>query len=183
MSDKEDEQQEQPTGPVDNAWALKIPEFKKGDMKSHLLEESSFSIMFPKYREKYIKESWPLLSSALNVSIINLAPLKKYKEKLCEGMCIVVTEYTYCTVPLQEYGLKADLDLMEGQMTVVTTRKTWDPFIIIKARDIIKLLARSVPLEQAIRVLKDDCTCEVIKVSAGVYLTGENIKLVSNLLS
>lgn len=96
-------------------------------------------------------------------------------------MCTVVTEYTQreYTVPtasLQEFGLKADLDLMEGQMTVVTTRKTWDPFIIIKARDIIKLLARSVPLEQAIRVLKDDCTCEVIKVSTGCYLTGEKIE-------
>lgn len=55
---------------------------------------------------------------------------------------------------LLEYNLKAELDVLEGSMTVKTSRQTWDPYIIIKARDMIKLMARSVPYEQAIKVLQ-----------------------------
>ena len=108
---------------------FKIEEFKKGDMKSSLLEESSFAVLFPQYREKYIREIFPHIRKAL-----------------------------------KEYGIKAELDLIEGSMTVKTTRETWDPYIIVKARDLIKLLSRSVPYQQALKILNDGVECDVIKI-------------------
>lgn len=128
MSDSEDNEP-MSTEPVDNAWSLKIPEFKPENNPNGLLEESSFATLFPKYREKYLKEYWPLVKKSLD-----------------------------------EHNVKAELDLVEGSMKVSTTRKTWDPYVIIKARDMIKLLARSVPYEQAIRVLQDEIGCDIIKV-------------------
>ena len=108
---------------------FKIEKFSKGDMKNSLLEESSFAVLFPQYREKYIKEIFPHIKKSL-----------------------------------KEYGIKAELDLIEGSMTVKTTKETWDPYIIIKSRDLIKLLSRSVPYQQALHILEDGVECDVIKI-------------------
>jgi len=51
--------------PVENAWDMKIPEFSKEDNPHGLVEESSFATLFPKYREKYLREAWPLVQNAL----------------------------------------------------------------------------------------------------------------------
>eukprot|EP00928_Gymnodinium_smaydae_P048143 TRINITY_DN32178_c0_g1_i1.p1 TRINITY_DN32178_c0_g1~~TRINITY_DN32178_c0_g1_i1.p1 ORF type:complete len:434 (+),score=100.72 TRINITY_DN32178_c0_g1_i1:60-1304(+) len=69
---------------------------------------------------------------------------------------------------LSEHNLEADLNLVEGSMSVKTTKKTWDPYIIIKARDMLKLLARSVPLPQAQKILDDEVNCDLIKIGGMV---------------
>ncbi|KAG0144001.1 hypothetical protein CROQUDRAFT_65566 [Cronartium quercuum f. sp. fusiforme G11] len=72
--------------------------------------------------------------------------------------------WSHLTKVLESHGVACVLDLVEGSMTVKTTRKTFDPFIILKARDLIKLLARSVPITQAVKILEDDVACDVVKI-------------------
>ena len=86
----------------------------------------------------------------------------KYREKYLNG-CWGIVKKT-----LQQYNIEAELDLIRGTLTVKTTRKTYDPSMILKARDLIKLLARSVDLDQARKVLQDDISCDIIKIKSMV---------------
>lgn len=98
-----------------------------------LLEESSFATLFPKYREAYLRQVWP-----------------------------VVTKH------LDDHGIACELNLVEGSMTVRTTKKTKDPYIILKARDLLKLLSRSLPVAQALKILQDDWQCDIVKIGGMV---------------
>lgn len=93
------------------------------------MEESSFALLFPKYREPYLRSVWGNITSTLD-----------------------------------SYGIACELDLVSGRMTVRTTRKTWDPYMILKARDLLKLLARGVTAPQALKILQDGIACDVIKI-------------------
>ncbi|KAK0603920.1 hypothetical protein LWI29_010115 [Acer saccharum] len=107
----------------------KIEKFDPSWNEGGMLEVSSFSTLFPQYREKYLQEAWPMVKAALKDS-----------------------------------GVTCELNLVEGSMTVSTTRKTRDPYIIVKARDLIRLLSRSVPAPQAIKILNDEMQCDIIKI-------------------
>lgn len=74
------------------------------------------------------------------------------------------TAWPEITRALKAHGISCTLDLIEGSMTVQTTRKTFDPVAILNARDLIKLLARSVPAAQAIKILQDGVACDIIKI-------------------
>ncbi|KAF9649307.1 ribosomal RNA assembly protein mis3 [Thelephora ganbajun] len=119
------------TDDIDQGSALwKIDPFKPEDSKrGAFLEESSFATLFPKYREKYLREVWSAVTKAL-----------------------------------EAYGVACTLDLIHGSMSVRTTRKTYDPYIILKARDLIKLLARGVNVAQAVKILDDAVACDIIKI-------------------
>ncbi|KAH1021994.1 hypothetical protein HUJ04_011470 [Dendroctonus ponderosae] len=205
MGNSSEDDDDKPTGPLENAWEMKIPGFKPEHNPHGMLEESSFATLFPQYREQYLKQVWPLVQKTLLAHSVKAeldlvegsmtddddkptGPLENAWEMKIPGFKPehnphgMLEESSFATLfpqyreqylkqvwPLVQktllaHSVKAELDLVEGSMTVKTTRKTWDPYIIIKARDMIKLMARSVPFEHAKRVLEDNVGSDIIKI-------------------
>jgi ribosomal RNA assembly protein len=100
------------------------------EKKGNLVSKTHFNIIYPKYQEKKIKESWKVIKKTLN-----------------------------------SFFIFSKLDLFSGSISIVTTKFTKDPFCIIKARDFLKLISRSVPTEQAAKIFFDNIFCEVLKIS------------------
>jgi ribosomal RNA assembly protein len=44
----------------------KVDPFSKEDNSNPFTEESSFATLFPKYREQYLRDNWPLVTKALD---------------------------------------------------------------------------------------------------------------------
>lgn len=95
-----------------------------------VVSKTHFQIIYPKYQEKKIKESWKIIKKTLNSLFIS-----------------------------------SKLELFSGSISITTTKLTKDPFCIMKARDFLKLISRSVPTEQAAKIFFDDIFCEVLKIS------------------
>mmetsp|Transcript_19111 Transcript_19111/g.38992 ORF Transcript_19111/g.38992 Transcript_19111/m.38992 type:complete len:272 (+) Transcript_19111:1645-2460(+) len=66
---------------------------------------------------------------------------------------------------LKPYGLLIKADFHSGILELKTTLDVKDPFVIFKGRDFLKLIARSVPVQQASKIFEDEIFCDIIKIS------------------
>ncbi|XP_059833656.1 KRR1 small subunit processome component homolog isoform X2 [Hypanus sabinus] len=150
---------------VPDGW--KEPPFSKEDNIHGLLEESSFATLFPKYREAYLKECWPLVQNALNdhavrifqddmaCDIIKIGSLIRNRERLVKrrmrligpkGSTIKALELlTNCYILVQGNTVAAlgpYSGLKEARKVVIDTMKNIHPIYNIKTLMIKRELAK-----------------------------------------
>ena len=57
---------EKVTGVIEkDAWSLSTPKFLPEHNPHGMLEESKFATLYPAYREKYLREVWPMVQKIL----------------------------------------------------------------------------------------------------------------------
>lgn len=90
----------------------------------------------------YLRFIWP------SHRIASVVTLRSYKRS--SDFILILIKYAVDCTPLLKLEVTCAGANMQvkGSMTVSTTRKTRDPYIIMKARDLMKLLSRSVPAPQ-----------------------------------
>ncbi|KAK1260692.1 hypothetical protein QJS04_geneDACA002242 [Acorus gramineus] len=153
----------------------KIEKFDPSWNESGMLEVSSFSTLFPQYRgKKYLKT--PLSFFGFYRLLYRMIEVLLYwffvgREVPATSLACRDTgiERTWSEVRAQFASVVVEVVihiLVEGNMVVSTTRKTRDPYIIMKARDLIRLLSRSVPAPQALKILNDEIQCDIIKIGS-----------------
>ncbi|XP_058424744.1 KRR1 small subunit processome component homolog isoform X3 [Diceros bicornis minor] len=150
---------------VPEGW--KEPAFSKEDNPRGLLEESSFATLFPKYREAYLKECWPLVQKALNehavrilqddvaCDIIKIGSLVRNKERFVKrrqrligpkGSTLKALELlTNCYIMVQGNTVSAIgpfSGLKEVRKVVLDTMKNIHPIYNIKTLMIKRELAK-----------------------------------------
>lgn len=83
----------------------------------------------------------------------------KYREAYLKEVWPRITQI------LSTHGILCQLDLISGGILVKTTRKTVDPYMILRARDFVKLISRGVPCANAAKILEDNVACDVIQIN------------------
>ena len=78
----------------------KIESFTAEDNRHGLLEESSFATLFPKYREKYLREVWPLVEEKLkeHVRLMHSYLYLPFRLSFCPSFCLSVCLSVYLFV-------------------------------------------------------------------------------------
>lgn len=107
------------------------------------------------WKHASVSEENPLRAPMVRSSFATRFPFKR--KEYIEEMEDRIKEF------LQKYGIGMKVDYGIQSLEVYTTKKTWDPYSIIKARDFMRLVARYVPFKKACEVMKDDVFSEVIE--------------------
>ena len=62
-----DSETEKTTGIIEkDAWSMSIPKFLPEHNKHGMIDESKFATLYPAYREKYLREVWPMVQKKLS---------------------------------------------------------------------------------------------------------------------